>query len=333
MQARYQKSDGSLKNLTFTYVLRYSGDVSLELRYTLLNGTQTAIRCANGQNKTAQTVYSDEVTDGVLAYTLALTGGDAASGVEISDVSCYQSGSGKTKALGSAESGQIELLVNADGSEGENTFTITAKSEAGEQYTFKINVPYKLRGDGTVKIETNLTDGQKVMNGTNITLTVTAWSEKEDGTLIAQMTASDVVVTLDGEVQRSYGSSGGRLQYTLVPENPAEGDENEHTLVISCEDAYGNSDTITLTLLGERTRKGEPIGHATIYIDMTVLGLGVTSPLSYEVLSGEPASYSVAKAVWGYDAGDPFGTSANTFGWPSSEAAYNGSLDLSLIHI
>ena len=34
VQARYQKSDGSLKNLTFTYVLRYSGDVSLELRYT-----------------------------------------------------------------------------------------------------------------------------------------------------------------------------------------------------------------------------------------------------------------------------------------------------------
>ena len=26
------------------------------------------------------------------------------------------------------------------------------------------------------------------------------------------------------------------------------------------------------------------------------------------VLSEEPASYSVAKAVWGYDAGDPFGT-------------------------
>lgn len=327
VQARYQKSDGSLKNLTFTYVLRYSGDVSLELRYTLLNGTQTAIRCANGQNKTAQTVYSDEVTDGVLAYTLALTGGDAASGVEISDVSCYQSGSGRTKALGADASGQIELLVNEDGSEGENTFTVTAKSAAGEQYTFRINVPYKLRGDGKVIIETNLTDGQKVMNGTEIMLTVSAWSEKEDGTRIAQMTASDTVVTLDGVVQRSGGASGDRLQYKLVPENPAAGDENEHTLVISCEDAYGNSDTITLTLLGERTRKGEPIGHATIYIDMTVLGLGVTSPLSYEVLSGEPASYSVAKAVWGYDAGDPFGTSANTFGWPSSEAAYNGSLD------
>ncbi|MFR1989907.1 MAG: hypothetical protein ACLS3C_07550 [Oscillospiraceae bacterium] len=208
VQARYQKSDGSLKNLTFTYVLRYSGDVSLELRYTLLDGMQTAIRCANGKSKTAQTVYSDEVTDGVLAYTLALTGGDAASGVEISDVSCYQSGSGKTKALGSAESGQIELLVNADGSEGENTFTVTAKSAAGEQYTFRINVPYKLRGDGKVIIETNLTDGQKVMNRTEIMLTVSAWSEREDGTRIAQMTASDTVVTLDGVVQRSGGASG-----------------------------------------------------------------------------------------------------------------------------
>lgn len=327
VQARYQKNDGSLKNLTFTYVLRYSGDVSLALQYTLTDGTSQTVRCANGKSRTAQTVYSDEATDGILSYTLTLTGGDAASGVTLSDVSCYQSGSGRTKQLGAAASGQIELLVNEDGSEGENTFTVTASSEAGEQYTFKINVPYKLRGDGKVFIETNLTDGQKVMNGTNITLTVTAWSEKEDGTRIAQMTATDTVVTLDGEVQRSYGSSGGILQYTLVPENPAAGDENEHTLVITCEDAYGNKDTLTLTLQGERSRKGEPIGHAAIYIDMTVLGLGVTSSISYEVLSGEPASYSVAKAVWSYDAGDPFGASANTFGWPSSEAAFTGTLD------
>ena len=56
-------------------------------------------------------------------------------------------------------------------------------------------------------------------------LTVSAWSEKEDGTRIAQMTASDTVVTLDGVVQRSGGASGDRLQYKLVPENPAAGDE------------------------------------------------------------------------------------------------------------
>ena len=88
-----------------------------------------------------------------------------------------------------------------------------------------------------------------------------------------------------------------------MPENPAAGDENEHTLVITCEDAYGNRGEKTLTLLGERSRKGQPAGHATIYIDMTAIGLGVSQSISYEVLTGEAASYSVAKAVWGYDAG------------------------------
>ena len=53
---------------------------------------------------------------------------------------------------------------------------------------------------------------------------------------------------------------------------------------------------------------------------MTVLGLGVQGPISYTVLSEEPASYSVAKAVWGYDAGDPFGTAANSFHWPAPSA-------------
>ena len=327
VQARYQKNDGSLKNLTFTYTLRYSGDVSLELQYTLSNGTQTTIRCANGQNKTAQTVYSDELTDGALPFTLTLTGGDAAGGVEISSVSCYQSGSGKSAALTAPY--QLRPLVNEDGSEGENTLTVTAQSAAGEQYTFKINIPYKLRGSGVVKIETNLEDGQKVKNETRIQLFLTAWSEKkDDGTRIAQMTASDTVVTLDGTVLRCDGTSGGSLQYTLVPENPAAGDENEHKLVITCEDAYGNRGEKTLTLLGERSRKGQPAGHATIYIDMTAIGLGVSAPISYEVLSGEAASYSVAKAVWGYDAGDPFGTADETFGWPASEAAYSGSFDV-----
>ena len=94
----------------------------------------------------------------------------------------------------------------------------------------------------------------------------------------------------------------------MIPENPETGDENEHILRISCEDAYGNRGEKTLTLRGERTRKGQPAGWASIYIDMTVLGLGTTSAIRYEVLSGETASYAVAKAVWGEDAGEPFWT-------------------------
>ena len=92
------------------------------------------------------------------------------------------------------------------------------------------------------------------------------------------MTASDTVVTLDGKtVQRGRGASGdGILQYTLIPENPEAGDENDaHCCVIVCNDTYGNHGDKELTLLGERTQKGEKEGTASIYIDMTVLGLGV----------------------------------------------------------
>ena len=147
----------------------------------------------------------------------------------------------------------IPLLVHSDGSEGENQFKVTAQAAGGETYTFTVNVPYKLRGDGIVKIETSLDEETKVLNGTKITMTMQAWSEKkDDGTLIARMTASDTVVTLDGETLRCDGTVGGRLQYTMIPENPETGDENELILRIVCEDAYGNRGEKTLTLRGER---------------------------------------------------------------------------------
>ena len=329
VQARCQRSDGSLRNMTFTYILRYSGGVGLDMQYTLLDGTVRTVHCANGQSKTAETVYSDELEEAVLPFTMTLSGGEDAEGLQITKVTCYQSGSGRMTTLPNGGSGSIPLLTDPDGSEGENQFKVTAQSAAGETHTFTINVPYKLRGDGKVIIETNLDEEPKVMNGTRITLTMTAWSEKkEDGTLIARMTASDTVVTLDGETLRCDGTVGGRLQYTMIPQNPEAGDKNEHTLHIVCEDAYGNRGEKTLTLPGERTRKGEPIGTASIYIDMTVLGLGTTSAISYEVLSEEPASYSVAKAVWGADFGEPFGASEASFGWPESEAGYDNTFDV-----
>ena len=329
VQARCQRSDGTLRNMTFTYVLRYSGGVGLEMQYTLLDGTVKMVRCANGQSKTAETVYSDELEDGVLPFTMTLTGGEDADGVQITKVTCFQSGNNRMTALSTDGAVTIPLLVHSDGSEGENQFKVTAQAAGGETYTFTVNVPYKLRGDGIVKIETSLDEETKVLNGTKITMTMQAWSEKkDDGTLIARMTASDTVVTLDGETLRCDGTVGGRLQYTMIPENPETGDENEHILRISCEDAYGNRGEKTLTLRGERTRKGQPAGWASIYIDMTVLGLGTTSAIRYEVLSGETASYAVAKAVWGEDAGEPFGTAVESFGWPASEKSYSGSFDL-----
>lgn len=254
VQVRYQKPDGSLKYLSFTYALRYSGDVNLELQYTLTDGTSQTVRCANGQTRTAQAIKRDQLENDTLPYILTFTGGDADSDVQISSVSLFRSGDSRNLTLPAEASGSVELAVNRDGSTGENTFTITAQAASGEQYKFTVNIPYTPVG-GEVQIKTNLTDGEKVMNGTKIMLTVEAWHEAEAGGTRTAMTASDTVVTLDGKtVQCDRGASGdGILQYTLIPENPEAGDENTHILRIVCNDTYGNHGEKELTLLGERT--------------------------------------------------------------------------------
>ena len=61
-----------------------------------------------------------------------------------------------------------------------------------------------------------------------------------------------------------------------------------------------------------------------IYVDMTVLGVGVVGPIPYEVLADEPISYVVAKAIMGKDTGEPFGAASDTLGWRGD---YGGTLD------
>ena len=51
---------------------------------------------------------------------------------------------------------------------------------------------------------------------------------------------------------------------------------------------------------------------------MTVLGVGVTDPIYYDVLADEPISYVVAKAIMGMDTGEPFGAASDTLGWRGS---------------
>lgn len=137
VQARCQRSDGTLRNMTFTYVLRYSGGVGLEMQYTLLDGTVKMVRCANGQSKTAETVYSDELEDGVLPFTMTLTGGEDADGVQITKVTCFQSGNNRMTTLSTDGAVTIPLLVHSDGSEGENQFKVTAPGRwRGDLYIY-----------------------------------------------------------------------------------------------------------------------------------------------------------------------------------------------------
>lgn len=315
------------QQMIFEVVLNYAMDVSLEMRYNVTKGGEQVNRtviCENGKTKTAEAVYDDQLTDGILSYRMSIAGSDA-SDLMITSVVCYQSGSGRTVILESED--HLRLLLK-DGKTGENSFTVMAEDGDGAAYAFKINIPYKHKGENTVKITTNLTDGQTVTNETNLNLSVNSWSEDADGTIISYIPANGtdtkLIVTLDGVEIPYISSSGSASEYILYPSNPEEGDTNTHTLYIYAEDAYGNYGDLTLTLIGQRNQNGQKIGSAAIYIDMTVLGLGVVDSVPYEVLAGEPISYVVAKAVLGMDTGEPFGAAENTLGW---SGRYAGTLD------
>lgn len=313
------------QQINFAVVLKYTMDVRLEMQYSVVeSGTQSrkSVLCETGKSKTAEAIYDDQLTDGVLLYQMSIVG---AEDVTITAVTCYQSGSGRTVLL--AQTGEISLLLK-DGKTGENNFVITAEDTDGTRYEFKINIPYKHRGENSVKISTNMTDGQTVTNEADNNLHVSAWTEDASGQVVSYIPANGVdtklIVTLDGEVIRYVSSSGPASEYILRPANPEVGDSNEHTLRIYAEDALGNYGELTLTLQGQRNQAGQKKGTATIYVDMTVLGLGIVGTVHYDVLADEPISYAVAKAVLGMDTGEPFGAATESLGWKGS---YSGTLD------
>ena len=319
------------RTVNFTVTIRYQSDVRMEMSYTVMeDGAQKPCvpTCENKKTVNADPVYDDQLTDGLLTYTFAIRG-EEASDVTIQSVKCYQSGSFKTITL-PAPSGSVTLLLNEDKT-GDNTFTVTAASSGGDSYTFVFNVPYKHRGENKVQIKTNLRDGATITNGQEVNLTVEAWTEDAAGNrvshILATGTETKLTVQLDGKDVQFESTSGYVQQYLLIPENLDEGDRNEHTLYIYAEDEKGNYGELNLKLIGKRTEEGQKIGTASIYIDMSILGLGVRGPISYDVLSKEPVSYVIAKAIWDYDAGDPFGTAANSFHWPASRCSYENTLD------
>lgn len=315
------------RQVKFEVKLRFFSDVRLEMRYSVLENGVSADRmllCENGKSVTAEEIYDDQLTEGVLAYSMSIADGED-SGVVIESVSCYQSGSSKTVSLDASDS--IVLLL-AGGQTGENNFTVLAKDSGGGEYRFRINIPYKHRGQNTIKISTNMVDGQVVINETETNLSVTAWSEDANGKVVSSIPANGVdtklIVTLDGEQLSYVSSSGASSEYIICPKNPLTGDTNTHSLHVYAEDAFGNYGELTVSLQGQRNQAGQKKGTATIYVDLSVLGLGIVGSVDYEILVDEPISYAIAKAILGMDTGDTFGSVENPLGW---NGRYGGTLD------
>ena len=309
----------------FEVILHYGNDVTLEMRYTLNDGSERSIFCQNKQSRTADTVYDDQLTGDMLPYEMSVVGSDA-DGVEITSVKCTQPGN-KNNTLTLGTSDAVQLYLNG-GKTGQNNFTIEAKDDSGNQYTFKINVPYKHKGTKSIDIDLNLEDQDEIPNEVITNLLVTAQGKDMAGNTVsipAKGTNEFILVTLDEIEVTKPTSSGDSWEYGLFPFNPETGDRNEHTLYVYAEDAYGNWGEEKLTLIGFRVEPGQKIGDATIYVDMTVLGVGVVGPIPYEVLADEPISYVVAKAIMGKDTGEPFGAATKgTLHWRGD---YGGTLD------
>ncbi len=306
----------------FEVILHYGNDVTLEMRYTLNDGSERSVFCQNKQSRTADTVYDNQLTDGFLEYEMSIVGSDA-DGVKITSVTCNQSGSVET--LNQLGRGRIRLLLNA-GKAGHNFFEIKAHGENEDSFT--IDIPYKHKGSNSIEIILDLEDGDEIPNESKTTLRVTAHGKDAQGNTVsipAKGTNEFIQVSLDGIEAVDPTRSGDTWEYGLIPSNPETGDRNKHTLYVYAEDAYGNWGEKELTLIGFRVEPGQKIGDATIYVDMTVLGVGVVGPIPYEVLADEPISYVVAKAIMGKDTGEPFGAATKgTLHWRGD---YGGTLD------
>lgn len=68
---------------------------------------------------------------------MTLTGGEDADGVQITKVTCFQSGNNRMTTLSTDGAVTIPLLVHSDGSEGENQFKVTAPGRwRGDLYIY-----------------------------------------------------------------------------------------------------------------------------------------------------------------------------------------------------
>lgn len=306
------------QTVEFEILLYYANDVTLEMTYTLREDGEEIdqyLSCENKKTKQAQTIYDDQLDGGILTYKMVIVGADSDS-VSITQVSCYRASDRATLNLQAADTVELKL---EGGKTGEHSFRIQAADDAGNEYNFTINIPYKHRGSQSLKITTNLDDTETIENGVPTNMQLKVWSEDAEGNVLGYVyptgTDTKLTATLDGEELTYVSTSGVWTEYVLVPENPKVGDTNTHTVVIYAEDAMGNYSEKTLTLTGQRTQAGQKAGSANIYVDMTVLGLGVVGPVPYTVLSDEPVSYVVLKAILGQEMEEPFGSAEHSLGW------------------
>ena len=105
-------------------------------------------------------------------------------------------------------------------------------------------------------------------------------------------------VWLDGKLLTNpTGNAWGGFEYTLRFSAPDVGDSRTYTVKILAWDDEGNSTCRTLSITYETVSKGDPIGSATVRVDITTLGLGILDEETLTVTQGETYAQVVLRAL------------------------------------
>jgi hypothetical protein len=87
------------QRMTFEVVLYYANDVTLQMEYSVQeNGSksQRLVACENTKSRTAEDIYDDQLTNGILEYKMSVVGSDAAIGDGLIDFTSVLNAAKKT---------------------------------------------------------------------------------------------------------------------------------------------------------------------------------------------------------------------------------------------
>ncbi len=117
---------------------------------------------------------------------------------------------------------------------------------------------------------------------------------------------NSIEVRLDGKLVDSVSGDAERYTYQLYFNAPAVGETAEYEISVLAWDGEGNSRYNRYKFTYHDIAEGEVIGTAYIYLDASVVGLGMLEeePAVVEVRQGQPASYDIEEALeyFQYDA-------------------------------
>lgn len=242
---------------------------------------------------TSRLVDTVELPDGVLPFYAYLVGANSQMSLKVNLRNSQTSSNGVT-LQGQGRDYQAPLTL------GRNFITLYIKEGNRTVSSVRYTITYEAEkasaqkptvGQNPPSIWTNLDGWEGEITNQEFTFKVEAktWQGQP-------LRASNVLVTVDGKTVFSPTGSD-ILEYALHFDNPIEGETEQHIITALAWDGEGNSRFVTYTVLYRAIGAGLESGTVRIVVDATTVGLNVILDETCKIISGEPISYVVCRAL------------------------------------